>query len=365
LTVKTKGDPTVSDEIYERLATALDRLPNAFPRTQSNVEIEILKKIFSLDEASLISNLTGTAETAEEIAERIGDPREEVESKLKDLARRGLIWFQKGKGGIRFRLAPFMVGIFEASLDKVDHELAHLVEHYLLEGGAEGIMRPQPALHRVVPAQSSIKSQWILPYDDVRSILLSSKSFSVSECICRRQQEKLGSRRCDFPLDMCMTFSAAERSPGPDTVTKEEALATLDRAEEIGLVHTVSNVAKGIGYICNCCGCCCGILRGITEWGIEESVACANYYASVDADTCTGCGTCVDRCQVEAISVQDELAAVNRDLCIGCGLCVTGCPEEAASLELKPESERVDPPEDFAAWERERMKNRGMQGPAP
>ncbi len=354
----------MSDEIYERLAAALDRLPNAFPRTQSNVEIDILKKIFSPEEASLVGNLTVATETADGIAERIGRTREEVEKELKDLARRGLVWFQKGKGALRFRLAPFIVGIYEASSDKVDHELAHLIEHYMLEGGAEGIMRPQPALHRVVPAQSSVKSEWILPYDDVRSILLSSRSFSVNECICRKQQEKLGSRRCDFPLGMCMSFSPVDRPPGPGTISQEEALALLDRAEEIGLVHTVSNVAKGIGYVCNCCGCCCGILRGVTEWGIENSIACANYYAVIDADRCTGCGICIERCHVDAISGEDGLAVVRRDRCIGCGLCVTGCPEEAASLELRPESERIDPPEDFAAWECERMKNRTTRGPA-
>ena len=35
------------DESYERLADALDRLPNGFPRTPSHVEIRLLKKIFS------------------------------------------------------------------------------------------------------------------------------------------------------------------------------------------------------------------------------------------------------------------------------------------------------------------------------
>ncbi len=38
-------------EIYERLAEALDKLPNGFPRAPSNVEIPIPKKIFSPDNA--------------------------------------------------------------------------------------------------------------------------------------------------------------------------------------------------------------------------------------------------------------------------------------------------------------------------
>jgi ferredoxin len=162
-------------------------------------------------------------------------------------------------------------------------------------------------------------------------------------------------------MDMCMSFSPIERPSGPGTLSREEALAMLDRAEEIGLVHTVSNVAEGIGYVCNCCGCCCGILRGITEWGIDKSVASANYYALVDADECTGCGTCVDRCHVAAVSLEEGLASVCKEKCIGCGLCVTGCQSGAAGLERRPEKEIVDPPHDFAAWERERNRNRSCR----
>ncbi len=144
------------------------------------------------------------------------------------------------------------------------------------------------------------------------------------------------------------------------TITREEALAFLDRAEQIGLVHTVSNVMEGVGYVCNCCGCCCGLLRGITEWGIEHSVAQANYFAVIDADACSDCGTCVERCQVRAISEADGVPVVDRARCIGCGLCVTGCRQDAAHLQRKPQDEIVVPPLDFAAWERERLRSRGL-----
>lgn len=79
------------------------------------------------------------------------------------------------KGGqLSYRLAPFIVGIYEDQVDTIDHELAHLVEHYLADGGAEGIMKPYPAMQRVVPALGSVKSEWILPYDDVCALLLSA-----------------------------------------------------------------------------------------------------------------------------------------------------------------------------------------------
>jgi ferredoxin len=151
-----------------------------------------------------------------------------------------------------------------------------------------------------------------------------------------------------------------EKPAGPYNITQEEALQLLDEVEEIGLVHTVSNVVAGVHYVCNCCGCCCAILRGITQFGIENSVAKANYYAVVKAEKCNGCGICEERCQVGACSIEGDVLVVDLTKCIGCGLCVTGCPSEAVRLELKPDAEIIMPPEDYKTWERERLNNRGL-----
>jgi Na+-translocating ferredoxin:NAD+ oxidoreductase subunit B len=349
----------MSDSAYERLAEALDRLPNGFPRTPSQVEIAILKKVFSPEEASLAGRLSGEYESADEIAGRAGMPVEAVRASLLGMARRGMVWLEDRSGGDCFRLAPFIVGFYEAQIELMDHQLAHLVEEYLTHGGAAGIMKPQPALHRVIPALRSVASEWILPYDDVRRVVLSARAFTANDCICRVQQDHLG-HRCGFPLAMCLSFSGVERPPQPGDISQEEALALLERSEEIGLVHTVSNVAQGIGYICNCCGCCCGILRGITDFGIENSVAHANYYAVIDPALCAGCGTCVDRCQVHAIHDEDGVSVVTQERCIGCGLCVTGCPDGVPRLLPKAEADVIQPPVDFTAWEYERLRRRGL-----
>jgi NAD-dependent dihydropyrimidine dehydrogenase PreA subunit len=349
----------MSGDVYEQLADALDRLPNGYPRTESGVEIAILKRIFTPEEAALAERLSAEMESAEAVAARAGVPAEEVGRGLSDMARRGLVWFAKRDGEARFRLAPFIVGVYEAQVGVLDEELARLVEQYLHEGGAEGIMAPQPALHRVVPAEGSVEAEWILPYDDVREVMLAAKTFSARECICRVQQDKLG-HSCEFPVSVCLSFTAAERAPRPGDISREEALALLEETEEVGLVHTVSNVTEGVGYVCNCCGCCCGILRGITDFGIEDSVAHANYYAVIDADLCAGCGTCIERCQVEAILEENGVSVVVREKCIGCGLCVSGCPDEVAMLVRKPDSEVVHPPTDFRAWEQQRSAGRGL-----
>jgi len=350
----------MKEDSYDKLAKALDKLPNGFPKTKSGVEIAILKRIFLPEEAALACELTGKYESVDEIAKRVNITTKKIESVLKKMARRGLVWYYEAKGVSRFRLAPFVVGIFESQMRSMDHGLAHLVEDYFAEGGAVGIMKPQPALHRVIPSQGAVKSEWILPYDDVKAVLQAQKTFSLRDCICRVQQDLIESRRCSFPVKTCLSFSAYERPPRPEDISKEEALALLDKFEKVGLVHTVSNVIEGFSYVCNCCGCCCGILRGINDWGIENSVAYANYYSEIDRDQCKGCGTCIKRCQVKAISKQDNLSVVDRKRCIGCGLCVTGCPNGAAELHRKPEEETVNPPLDYATWERERLHNRGI-----
>jgi NAD-dependent dihydropyrimidine dehydrogenase PreA subunit len=221
-------------------------------------------------------------------------------------------------------------------------------------------MRPRPAIHRVIPAQSSTKSEWILPYDDVKSLLKTNKSFRVRDCICRTQQDLIGERKCEFPKHVCLTFTPFERSPSDRDISLDEALDLIDETEKVGLVHSVSNVSGGFFYVCNCCGCCCGILRGITEWGIENSIAASNYYSVIDPDNCEGCGTCIERCHMKAISDIDGISVVDLDKCIGCGLCVSGCEFKVARLERKPENEIIHPPETFNDWERMRLVNRGL-----
>ena len=306
--------------------------------------------------------MTGNNESVGIIAQRSALPKSKVEEILKAMYRRGVIWGSKGDGELEFRLAPFVVGFYEAQWETMDHELSHLFEQYWKEGGAEGIMSYDPALHRVVPVQTAVKTEVILPYDDVRGLIVQAKSFEVIDCICKKQQQLLDTKKCDFPLRVCMSFSTKVRQKGSNSITQKEALDLLDKTEEIGLVHTVANVVNGVSYVCNCCGCCCAILRGITELGIENSVARANYYAVINDEDCNGCGVCEERCHVNACSV-DDLATIDLTKCIGCGLCVTICPTDAIQLQLRPDVEIIEPPNNYNDWEQKRLQKRGIVQP--
>ena len=96
--------------------------------------------------------------------------------------------------------------------------------------------------------------------------------------------------------------------------------------------------------MCSCCGDCCGILRSLKKQPVPAAAVKSNYFAAVDADECIGCETCVDRCQMDAITMEDEKASINLDRCIGCGLCVTTCPTEAMRLMKKAENQQYQPP---------------------
>lgn len=350
------GDP------YEALAAALDRLPNGFPPTPSRVELRLLARLVTSEEAALAALLGREAEPFEDIAARAGIEPHAARQRLMDIAKRGLAWVSKGEGRLRFRLAPFIVGFWESQVDRLDHDVVHLFEAYLRDGGGKALMSMEPPFHRVMPVHGAVKTERILPYEDVRAIIQAANAFHVSDCICRKERDIAGDRACSFPVHACLSFSPTARQPVPGDIGREEALALLDEVERIGLVHTVANVKGGVSYVCNCCGCCCGILRGITEFGLAHSVAAASYRAVVDADACNGCETCVARCQLKAIAVRDGIAVVDRQRCIGCGLCVSGCAPEAVRLERLSDADAVEPPEDFAAWEAARLAGRGRGG---
>jgi electron transport complex protein RnfB len=184
----------------------------------------------------------------------------------------------------------------------------------------------------------------------------------VLDCICRVQKALIGDP-CGHPLDVCMAFSetagAFDHNPVIRALTREEAMATLRRAAEAGLVHSVSNTQRGVGYICNCCTCSCGVLRGIADLGIANVVARSSFVNQVDEDLCVGCGACVEACPFEAL-VMDDVARVDRVRCVGCGVCTLACPEGALSLVRRPKGEVLPPPVTESDWRVARARERGL-----
>jgi electron transport complex protein RnfB len=173
-------------DVYSRLARALDGLPHGFPATDSGVELAILRKIFAPEDAAMALKLKVLPETAAMVARRLRRPTEEIRQVLDGMAERGQIYKMRKRGRDYYGLAPFVVGIWEFQLNRLDRELAELFERYAptLLATLGGVA---PALARVVPVNRRIEAQAeILPYDDLRTVLESCSSFRVADCLCRK-----------------------------------------------------------------------------------------------------------------------------------------------------------------------------------
>ncbi len=348
---------------YRKLAQQLDAIPNGFPATESGVEIRLLAKIFTPEEALLASEMNQTLESAEVIATRVGMDPKWTRSTLKAMVRKGQIRAGRADRGLGFGLMPFVVGFYEEQLPRMDTELALLAEEYYRE--AQGVFtRYAPAVHRVIPVEEAVPADVeIYPYEQATALIENAKAWAVRDCICRVQQQLVGNG-CDRPLEICLIFAPVEGVfDGSDTeraLSKEEALDILRQAEDAGLVHSPGNFRDGHHYICNCCTCCCGVLRSVAEFSVPTAIASSGFFAVVDTELCAGCGDCVARCQFGALAVPDDLCLVDAGCCVGCGLCVTTCPTEALSLARRAEGEISPLPENREDWMAQRAQARGL-----
>ncbi len=343
----------MSQEVYHKLALKLDSLPNRFPATESGVEIRLLERIFTPNEAALAAEMNLEKEPASVIAARANVPEKEARKILKDMVRNRLILVAKGEDGLLFGLMPFVVGFYEELLPRLNEEIARLVEDYFQE--TQGLITGKGlSVHRVVPVQESIDFELeVFPYEKASSLIENAKSWGVRDCICRVQKKLIGDP-CEHPIENCLVFAPIEgafkNSEVDRAVTKEEALEILHQAEDAGLVHTTGNYRDQNFYICNCCTCSCGILRSLAEFNNSSAIARSDFLAIVDEDLCVACGDCLSRCQFGALDLDGDICQIDPANCVGCGLCVPVCPEEALLLIRRPAGDVSQPPENIKEW---------------
>ncbi len=339
----------MSDQLYRDLQQRLDTYSLGFPATESGVEIQILKHLFSEADAKLFLALSPMVEAPESVAEKMDIPVAEAAERLLDMAARGLLFRLEKGGAPRYGAIPFIHGLFEFQVKRLDPEFARLTEQYMKEGLDAAMATGAEYFLRTIPVGESVDvNQQVASFDDAREILKSRKLIVVTDCICRTQKSMVGDS-CGKPLEVCFMFGSMgqyyiDHDMGR-AVTLEEAMKILADAHEAGLV-TQPATAQNPAGMCNCCGDCCGVLRVLNMQAKPAEMVFSNHFAVVDEDACSACGACEDRCQMGAIAVGDaDVAAVNLDRCIGCGLCVTHCPEQALTLVPKAgEDRRVPPP---------------------
>jgi len=355
------------EQILRQLRERLDKNPIGLPEHPSIYDI--LSILFSETEAEVGARFPFGTVTIEELQNALGKGKDELEEILKEMIKKGLVVTVKKDGQTRYLLSAAFVGFFEFTFMRTNDSLplkrlAELMHTYRCSPEfAQELFSPGTTRSRafvytdVVP---KVKSE-VLSFFEAAEYVKKAGRGSLSKCYCRHEAWHLG-KNCSAPIDdICMSLG-----PASDFVAEQgfgrrasvnELLDTLKRAEDSGLVHIGDNVLDQTTFICNCCGCCCGLLLGITEHRLKHSVTTTQFIAGADHEECNGCGECESRCQINAIRMEGDYPVVDEEYCLGCGVCARFCPDDA--MKMKEREAKVIPPKTYRELMARLMKEKG------
>ncbi len=349
-------------DTYEKLRARLDELATGYPQTESKVEIRLLKRLFTEPEAELYLQLSPLLESPQVVAGRLERNPDEVADMMEIMAGKGLLFRKRTGHSVRYAALPYVVGLFEFQLNRMDADFARDHEEYFETAFGRSIQSFKTPVMRTIPINRQLVAEYpVAPFEDVLGIMESQKKIAVAPCICRTTTALVG-KGCDKSRETCFSFGShadyyVENGMGR-FISIEEAKAIVKQNEAEGLVMQPFNSQKA-GGMCSCCGDCCGVLRSLKMQPSPAKMVQSNYFARIDETACVGCETCRDRCQMDAVEVNDGLAAIDLERCIGCGLCVTTCPTDAIALVRKPEDRIYEPPKTGAETYIRIMQERG------
>ena len=333
-----------TENVYRRLQQHLDRMPIGFPATESGVELRLLERLFTPDEAEMALHLSAFPESVEKIHARAkskGVELAELRETMERLAAKGAVMESTVEGKPRYSKAPLILGMFEFQVNKLTKEMHSDVLQYIDEGFVDAIATKKTTQMRTIPISEEVAPERSIgTYDNARDLVRHSAGpFAVMNCVCRQGMDLQDEpcRQSDIRETCLMLKGAATAtiaSGDAREVSSEEMLGFLDRADDVGMVLQPENT-QDPEFICCCCGCCCVYLTMAKKLPRPAEYFSTNYFARVDAEACTGCETCADRCAMGAISYADGVASVEGRLCIGCGLCVPTCQQDAIHLVEK------------------------------
>jgi len=294
------------------------------------------------------------------IADRAGISEDEAASRLNEMARKGLVFSIETAGRpSAYMASQFVVGIWEYHVNDLNEEFLKDMDEYMPTLAKEAF-EPLPQLRTIPVGKSVDVGLEVLPYEQVETVVKKQKKFLVAPCICRREHALKGGG-CNKLLEACLVFGWGadyyDRNGLGRVITLEETLDILKKADEEGLVLQPSN-AQEIVNICCCCGDCCQVLLNLKKYPAPARMVSSPFIAAADPEICIGCETCVERCQMEALSMEDERVVLNADRCIGCGLCVSTCPSGALTLIRKPIDRQPEVPKNQMAAHAMRAKLR-------
>jgi len=353
-------------EVYDRLAEWYGM--RGLPQTEHLDPI--LKAIFTLEEASLVTGIPFSGRYLDELAELKQMDPAELRSKLDILAKKGAVFRTVTEDTVRYSLNDGLFTIERGTFwpgrhDERSKTVAPFANQYYYHGWGDRTRDTHQKGLRVLPIETTIEdTRQILPYEEVVKVLESHEYFAVAHCVCRsRKNEDPEFPGCQYSTQVCLHFDRlahyiVENDLGRE-VTKEESREILRQAAEEGLVHGINNMLEDVDTICNCCKCCCMWLEAYHKLGHAQAMTPSNYRARVNPELCIGCGLCVKRCPMEAIQLEDspeaknrvtritdengkvkelknkagKVAVINTEICFGCGVCAYKCSTKSLVLD--------------------------------
>jgi Pyruvate/2-oxoacid:ferredoxin oxidoreductase delta subunit len=350
----------VGKDLYRKLGKKIDGLTARTPWNETFYTI--LKELYSTQEAELVVKMPYGLSTLDQIQKVSNLHRSDIEKLLESLTEKGLVLDLWIRDKYYYTVSPLIIGIFEFTLMRTRGQLntkewSRLFHEYLQDGSTYykanwGKGQTISSL-RTIPHEETINDDSfveILDYEKASTIIESAKKYAIGICSCRHEKFHVGEKNCDIPLETCTSFDGAAdtliKHGMAREVSKGEMLDNLTQSKESGLVLCADNVKSNVSFICNCCGCCCNVLLGISRFGYPNVVVSSNYIARINTDDCIQCDSCIEDCPVNAITNggNGDAPVIDESICLGCGVCSLNCKSE--SLKLEKRNSRVFCPED-------------------
>ena len=331
---------------YKNLIDRYNRFPQGAPEADSLYEI--LRVMFTHEEASLVSLLPIKPFSVKDACKIWKKSEEESFEILNGLAEKALLLDMNDSKEQKYVVPPPMIGFFEFALMRTgghfDQKLLSELFHQYLET-EEDFMRKLLSLKtpigRILVNEKAVQQTdevYVLDYEKATSIIEKAESIGVSRCYCRHKAEHLG-ENCDAPQEVCLSINNLSHSLSKHgyakLITKEKALEILELSYENNLIQFAENVKDDVGFICNCCSCCCMALKGARKMGIPQTISSSNFIATL-SDNCVSCKKCVAVCPVGCFKTEkidgNNKVVFDSTLCLGCGVCERVCKLDAIHM---------------------------------
>jgi NAD-dependent dihydropyrimidine dehydrogenase PreA subunit len=334
---------------YKNLIDRYNRFPHGAP--ESETLFKILEVLFTHEEASLVSMLPIKPFSVKDAAKIWQKSEEEASEILNGLAEKALLLDMNDKKEQKYVVPPPMIGFFEFTLMRTgghfDQKLLSELFHEYLET-EEDFMRQLLSLKtpigRILVNEETVKKEdapYVLEYERATKIIKNAESIGVSRCYCRHKAEHLG-ENCDAPQEVCLSINNLSLSLSKHgyarIITKDEALEVLSTSYDHNLIQFAENVKDDVGFICNCCTCCCIALKGARKMGVPQTISSSNFIAEINSN-CVSCQKCIDVCPMGCFEVKKinnkEKVILDTNLCIGCGVCERVCQVNALTMNRR------------------------------